>query len=92
MEPVFTEIPKLRRGCRLSPASVPEPLLLIPEGALRLQGPGRRILELCDGERSLGDVIRQLQTEYSSSESSQISQEVITFLQALQEKGAIEFL
>jgi len=59
---------------------------------LRLQGPGRRIIELCDGERSLGDVIRQLQTEYPSAESSRISQQVTTFLKALQEKGAIEFL
>jgi pyrroloquinoline quinone biosynthesis protein D len=92
MQPVFTEVPKLRRGCRLSPASAPDSLLLIPEGALRLQGPGRRIVELCDGERSVGDVVRQLQTEYPSVESSQISQEVMTFLQALQEKGAIEFL
>lgn len=92
MPPVFTEIPKLRRGCRLSPSSAAESLLLIPEGALRLKGPSRRILELCDGGRSLGDVIRQLQAEYPSAESSQISQEVTTFLQALQEKGAIEFV
>jgi pyrroloquinoline quinone biosynthesis protein D len=91
MQPV-TEVPKLRRGCRLSPASAPESLLLIPEGALRLHGPGRRIVELCDGERSLTDVIRHLQTEYPSAELSQISQEVTTFLKALQEKGAIEFL
>ncbi|MGI9071826.1 MAG: pyrroloquinoline quinone biosynthesis peptide chaperone PqqD [Bryobacteraceae bacterium] len=67
-------------------------MLLIPEGALRLQGPGRRIIELCDGERSLGDVIRQLQTKYPSAESSRISQQVTTFLKALQEKGAMEFL
>lgn len=92
MQTIMTEIPKLRRGCRLSPVSPPQSLLLIPEGALRLQGPGRRIIELCDGERSLGDVIRQLQTEYPSAESSRISQQVTTFLKALQEKGAIEFL
>jgi pyrroloquinoline quinone biosynthesis protein D len=92
MQPVHTGIPKLRRGCRLSPASAAESLLLIPEGALRLQGPGRRIIELCDGERSLGDVIGQLQAEYPSAESSQISQQVTTFLAALEEKGAIEFV
>ncbi|MFL6353703.1 MAG: pyrroloquinoline quinone biosynthesis peptide chaperone PqqD [Bryobacteraceae bacterium] len=67
-------------------------MLLIPEGALRLQGPGKRILELCDGKRNLGDVIRQLQTEYPSAESSRISQEVITFLEALHDKGLLEFL
>lgn len=67
-------------------------LLLIPEGALRLQGPGRRILELCDGKRNLGDVIRQLQVEYPLAEESKISGEVVTFLRGLQDKGAIEFL
>jgi pyrroloquinoline quinone biosynthesis protein D len=92
MQPVRTGIPKLRRGCRLSPASAPESLLLIPEGALRLQGPGRRIIELCDGQRSLGDVIGHLQAEYRSAESSQISREVTTFLEGLEEKGAIEFV
>ncbi len=88
----LTEIPNLRRGCRLSAVSAPESLLLIPEGALRLQGPGRRILELCNGKRSLADVIQQLQMEFPSVESSRLSQEVTTFLQGLQEKGAVEFL
>ncbi len=91
MQPSLTQCPILKRGCRLSAASA-EPLLLIPEGALRLQGPGRRILELCDGQRSLADVIGQLQAEYPSAEPSKISGEVGAFLEALAEKGAIEFL
>ena len=90
MEPVLTEIPALKKGCRLSTAA--ESLLLIPEGALRLHGPGRRILELCDGKHNLRDLIRQLQMEYPSAEESKISTEVVTFLRALQDKGAIEFL
>lgn len=89
-EPVFTEIPVLRKGCRLSTAG--EPLLLIPEGALRLRGPGKRILELCDGKRNLGDVISQLQSEYPAAEASRVSGEVAAFLKGLQDKGAIEFL
>jgi coenzyme PQQ biosynthesis protein PqqD len=65
---------------------------LIPEGALRLQGPGRRILELCDGVRSLAGVIEQLQIEFPSAEAARISEEVGSYLARLEEKGAIEFL
>jgi pyrroloquinoline quinone biosynthesis protein D len=92
VQPSLTQSPALKPGCRLSSASGPEPLLLIPEGALRLQGPGRRILELCDGQRTLADVIGQLQAEYPSAEASKISGEVAAFLEALAAKGAIEFL
>jgi pyrroloquinoline quinone biosynthesis protein D len=92
MQPDLTQRPALKRGCRLSPTTASEALLLIPEGVLRLHGPGRRILELCRGEQTLADVIRQLQNEYSSAEPSQISEEVVTFLSALAEKGAVEFL
>jgi pyrroloquinoline quinone biosynthesis protein D len=89
--PAFTERPVLKPGCRLSPSSA-ESLLLIPEGALRLQGPGRRILELCDGQRDLAGVIQQLQSEFPSAEATRISDEVANYLAALWEKGAIEFL
>jgi pyrroloquinoline quinone biosynthesis protein D len=91
-QPASTSRPSLKRGCRLSPPSNAEPLLLIPEGALRLQGPGRRILQLCDGQRSLGDLIRQLQQEFPEAEPLRISEEVMSFLARLQEKGAIEFV
>ncbi|MBV9304355.1 MAG: pyrroloquinoline quinone biosynthesis peptide chaperone PqqD [Acidobacteriaceae bacterium] len=90
--PGLAERPALKPGCRLSPASNPESLLLIPEGALRLHGPGRRILELCDGQHTLADVIDQLQMEFPSAEANRIAGEVVTYLSRLHEKGAIEFL
>lgn len=70
-QPALTERPSLKAGCRLSPPSSSESLLLIPEGALRLRGPGRRILELCDGERTLASVIEQLQIEFPAAEAGQ---------------------
>lgn len=91
-QPSLTDHPTLKPGCRLSPATNPEPLLLIPEGALRLQGPGRRILELCNGQRSLGDVIADLCGEFPSADPAQIAWEVTRFLERLREKGAVEFL
>lgn len=91
-QPLQTEHPTLKPGCRLSPITNPESVLLIPEGALRLQGPGRRILELCDGCRSLGEVIAELCGEFPSAEPSIIAAEVNGFLERLREKGAVEFL
>jgi pyrroloquinoline quinone biosynthesis protein D len=84
--------PALRPGCRLSPASNPESLLLIPEGALRLHGPSRRILELCDGQRSIDEIIIQLGQTFPSADRERMAAEVTGFLQRLQEKGAIELL
>ena len=89
--PELSERPALKPGCRLS-ASSSEPLLLIPEGALRLAGPARRILELCDGNRTLAALIAQLQSEFRSAEASRIAAEVVAYLNGLREKGAIEFL
>jgi pyrroloquinoline quinone biosynthesis protein D len=84
--------PALRPGCRLSPPSNPESLLLIPEGALRLHGPSRKILELCDGQRSIEEIIIELGQTFPSADSERIGAEVTGFLQRLQEKGAIELL
>jgi len=84
--------PALRPGCRLAPATNPESLLLIPEGALRLHGPGRQILELCDGQRTIGQIIEELCRLFPSAEASQISAEVTGFLDRLQKKGVIEWM
>jgi pyrroloquinoline quinone biosynthesis protein D len=90
--PSMTDRPALRPGCRLSPASNPESLLLIPEGALRLQGPGRQILELCDGTRTLTEVVEELCRIFPSADSTRIAAEATTFLERLQAKGTVEFL
>ena len=84
--------PVLKKGCRLSPPSDSESLLLIPEGALRLQGPGRRILELCDGDRTVSDVIEALQSEFADAEPARIAAEVQQYLERLRDRGAVEFL
>ena len=84
--------PALRPGCRLSPATNPESLLLIPEGALRLHGPGRHILELCDGKRTLSEIVDQLCRQFPAADAERIANEMVPFLERLEAKGAIEFL
>ena len=91
-QPIKPQCPALKPGCRLSAATSEESLLLIPEGALRLQGPSRRILELCDGQRCLTDVIAELCREFPAAQPALIAGEVTDFLDRLREKGAIEFL
>ena len=90
--PLMTERPTLRPGYRLSPAANPESLLLIPEGALQLQGPGRQILELCDGRRTLAEIIEELRRVFPSADPARIAAEATGFLERLHAKGAIEFL
>jgi coenzyme PQQ biosynthesis protein PqqD len=84
--------PALRPGCRLSPGSSPESLLLIPEGALKLHGPSRKILELCDGQRSISEMIIKLRQAFPSADAERMTAEVTEFLQRMMEKGAIELL
>jgi pyrroloquinoline quinone biosynthesis protein D len=67
------------------------PVLLLPESILRLTGPGPRILELCDGSRTLADVIAALQAEFSDADPELIRREVQTFLVALVERRARDF-
>jgi len=66
-------------------------MLLFPEGAIRLQGTGREILERCDGQRTLQQIMEELQARYSATDPSQIKEEVTNFLQQLQQKRIVDF-
>ena len=67
------------------------PVLLLPESILRLTGPGPRILELCDGSRTLAGVVGALQSEFSDADPELIRREVLAFLTALLERRALDF-
>ena len=67
---------RLAPGCRLNAAGESEDLLLIPEGALRLKGPARAIVELCDGQRAMREVAEELKRRYSSADGVRIETEV----------------
>jgi pyrroloquinoline quinone biosynthesis protein D len=83
-------VPRLAPGCRLSGAAGHEDTLLIPEGALRLQGPARGIVELCDGQRTLAGIVAELAQRYASEDSAKIEAEVLAFLGRLREKRVID--
>jgi len=61
--------PRLVTGARLRYDEVREEhLLLIPEGAVRLNRTAAEVLELCDGERSLDEIVGALADRYDGSD------------------------
>jgi pyrroloquinoline quinone biosynthesis protein D len=93
---VQTAKPKLIRNCRLSVTPSEgnqrgDDMLLMPEGVLRLKGTGAAIVALCDGTRSLEQIVEQLQSQYPSADPAQIGAEAIAFLKTLREKRVVDF-
>jgi pyrroloquinoline quinone biosynthesis protein D len=76
-------IPRLARGCRLSEDPAQGWVLLIPEGVLRLSGPGPRILKRCDGSRTFADIVRELGAEFAESNAERVEAETAAFLERL---------
>ena len=81
MNPAST--PRLARGCRLSEDPAQGWVLLIPEGVLRLSGPGPRILQLSDGSRTFQDIVRELGGEFPGADAARVESETAVFLERL---------
>jgi len=82
-------VPRLGRGCRLAEDPVQGWILLIPEGVLKLSGPGPEILKHCDGVRTLGDIARELAVKFPGADATRIEGETTAFLERLEEKRII---
>ena len=82
-------IPKLARGCRLSDDGGQGWVLLIPEGVLRLSGPGPAILRRCDGARNFGQIVRELAEEFGAPDDPRIETETAAFLERLRERRVV---
>ncbi len=82
--------PRLARGCRLRDSGPGQTFLLVPEGALRLNGSGLQITRLCTGDHSLHDIIDRLTSEFRA-ERDQVEAETIQFLTRLYERRVVDF-
>lgn len=79
--------PRLATGARLQYDDVREEhLLLVPEGVVRLNATAAEVLELCDGERSLDDIVGALSTRYDGAD---LSDDVRGLVRAMAEKGLV---
>ena len=88
--PVPSSQPRLAPGCRWSTRDE-QPVLLFPEGMIRLQGTAQHILELCDGHRTLEEIVATLSERYVSGSEQKISEDVLSFLEALQKKRLVDY-
>lgn len=79
--------PRLVTGARLRYDDVREEhLLLVPEGAVRLNPTAAEVLELCDGERSLDDIVGTLAARY---EGADVRADVHELLDAMAQRGLV---
>ena len=79
--------PRLATGARLRYDEVREEhLLLIPEGAVLLNPTAAQVLELCDSERSVDDIVAALSARYDGADLRDDVQELID---AMTQKGLV---
>jgi pyrroloquinoline quinone biosynthesis protein D len=71
--------PKLWRLARIGFDRVRErPVLLYPEGAMFINETGKAILELCDGTRTVSEIIADLSRRYGADVSADVTEYLTT--------------
>jgi coenzyme PQQ biosynthesis protein PqqD len=93
--PTDASQPHLATGCRWGPESKTgteaERVILFPEGAIKLQGTGRQVLEHCDGKRTFGEIITELQQQFGTADPAKIRSDISIFLEQLQKKRIVDY-
>lgn len=84
-----TRAPRLHPKARLQRDDVRgADVLLYPEGLVTLNATGAEILKLCDGTRSLADIIGTLEQRYATTG---LAADVAAFLDGLAAKGLVTY-
>jgi pyrroloquinoline quinone biosynthesis protein D len=82
--------PRLAPGCRWG-GTEEDRVILFPEGAIKLQGTGRQVLERCDGQRTFDEIIAELQGQFGTADPAKIRDDISKFLEQLQRKRIVEY-
>jgi pyrroloquinoline quinone biosynthesis protein D len=88
--PLDSSQPRLAAGCRWGGTEA-DRMILFPEGAIKLQGTGRQVLERCDGQRTFGEIIAELRKEFGKTDPAKIRDDIGTFLDQLQKKRIVDY-
>jgi pyrroloquinoline quinone biosynthesis protein D len=91
MTPDLNSHPRLAPGCRLSDNSQHQRVLLMPERALRLNGPSLEIVQRCDGTHTVQQIITDLQQIYSKAEPKKVETDILGYLALLHDQRALDF-
>lgn len=90
MNPELQARPRLALGCRLSETNREPRMLLMPERALRLNGPSLDIVVRCDGNHTVQQIISELQTIYSKAEPERVEKDILGYLALLRDQRALD--
>ncbi|HJZ65218.1 MAG TPA: pyrroloquinoline quinone biosynthesis peptide chaperone PqqD [Candidatus Acidoferrum sp.] len=82
--------PQLAPGVRLG-ENGSQRVLLMPERALRLNGPSLEIVSRCDGRHTVAQIIAELQKLYSKAEPHKVETDILGYLELLQKDRALDF-
>ena len=83
--------PQLAPGIRLG-ENQGQRVLLMPERALRLNGPSLEIVSRCDGKHTVAQLVAELQKLYSKAEPKKVEQDILGYLELLHTKRALDFI
>jgi pyrroloquinoline quinone biosynthesis protein D len=92
MTPDLNCRPGLAAGCRLNDAKQQPRVLLMPEKALRLNGPSLEIVERCDGQHTVRQIITELQKIYDKAEQQKVESDILGYLSLLHDQRALDFV
>jgi pyrroloquinoline quinone biosynthesis protein D len=82
--------PRLAAGCRWG-GTEDAKVILFPEGAIKLQGTGRQVLERCDGQRTFAQIIAELQAQFGEADPVKIRTDISQFLEQLRHKRIVDY-
>jgi pyrroloquinoline quinone biosynthesis protein D len=91
LAPNLESHPRLAPGCRLNERNQQPRTLLMPERALRLNGPSLEIVERCDGQHTVAQIISELQTIYSKAVPQKVESDILAYLTLLRDQRALDF-
>src|SRR5260370_7782343 len=90
MNPEMDSRPRLAPGCRLGENNQ-QRVLLMPERALRLNGPSLEIVERCDGKHTVQQIVSELQQIYSKAEPKKVEADILNYLSRLHDHRPLNF-
>jgi pyrroloquinoline quinone biosynthesis protein D len=90
MTPDLNSRPRLAPGCRLGENNQ-QRVLLMPERALRLIGPSLEIVQRCDGQHTVQQIVAELQKIYAKAQPEKVQQDILGYLELLETQRALDF-
>jgi pyrroloquinoline quinone biosynthesis protein D len=85
-----TSKPRLAPGCRLG-ENDQQRVLHMPERALRLNGPSLEIIERCDGQHTVRQIVTELQKIYAKAQPQKVQEDIFGYLELLHTQRALDF-